>query len=188
MPVTALDKRTALVIIDLQKGIAAFPVVPGTGAEVITRSTTLVDAFRKAGQPIVFVNVVPAPSREDHRADAKMPARQFSPDWAEIVPELGAANTDIFITKHTWNAFYDTALDEQLKSLGVTGIVLAGIATSIGVEGTARAAYERSYNITFASDAMADMNIKAHENSLTVIFPRIGEIDTTEAIIAALGK
>ena len=187
MPATALDKKTALVLIDLQKGIAGRTVVPNTAADVIANAATLVAAFRKAGQPIVFVNVIPPDPPADRRSEVKMPSMQLSKEWSELVPELGAQDDDIFITKHTWNAFYKTALDDQLKRRDVTGIVLAGISSSIGVEGTARAAYERGYNITFASDAMADMNEKAHENSLAVIFPRMGEIDTTQAIIGTLG-
>jgi nicotinamidase-related amidase len=187
MPVTALDKKTALVLIDLQKAIVSRPTAPHTASDVVVNSAALVSAFRKAGQPIVIVNVIPGERPASSRSDFRMPPMQFQKEWAEIVPEIEVKDNDILITKHTWNAFHNTALDEKLKEQGVTGIVMAGIATSIGVEGTARAAYERGYNLTFASDAMTDMNEKAHENSLTVIFPRIGEVDTTHAIVGVLG-
>lgn len=71
-------------------------------------------------------------------------------------------------------AFYGTDLDLQLRRRGITNIVLCGISTSIAVESTARDAWERSYNLTFASDAMTDMNADAHERSLSIIFPRVG--------------
>ena len=106
----------------------------------------------------------------------------------ELVPELGAKPDDSYVTKKTWNAFYDTPLEDRLRELGVTNIVLCGIATSIGVEGTARAAYERGFNLSFASDAMTDLVASAHENSLANIFPRIGEVDKTDAIIGHLQK
>jgi nicotinamidase-related amidase len=106
----------------------------------------------------------------------------------DIVPEIEVLENDIRITKSGWNAFYNTTLDETLKGLGVTGIILAGISTSIGVEGTARAASERGYNITFAEDAMTDLHADAHEHSLKNIFPRIGEIDSTENIIKKLNE
>jgi nicotinamidase-related amidase len=64
--------------------------------------------------------------------------------------------------------------------------VLAGVATSIGVEGTARAASEHRYNVTFARDAMTDIFADAHERSLQYIFPRIGEIGETDEIIAKM--
>jgi len=186
MPVTELDKKTALVLIDLQMAIVARPLAPHTAADVIANAAALVTAFRKAGLPVVIVNVIPAERPASWRADAKMPPMRWQKEWSDITPEIDVQDDDIVITKHTWNAFYDTALDDELKKRGITGIVLAGIATSIGVEGTARAAYERGYNITFANDAMSDMNEKAHENSLAVIFPRIGEVDSTQAIIAHL--
>ncbi len=122
------------------------------------------------------------------RKDANPPQRApFSEDLLEIAPEIKTQPGDIFITKHTWGAFYETALDEELKKRNVTGIVLAGISTSIGVEGTARGASERGYNITFAKDAMTDMFADAHEHSLKHIFPRIGEVDEADKIIEKLG-
>lgn len=185
MPVTSLDSNTALVLIDLQKMIVSRPVAPHSATEVLGQAAKLVDAFHKAGKPVVIVNVVPAP-RPDMRADAKMPAMQWKDEYAEIAPEIDVRPEDILITKHTWNAFYNTGLDEKLKERGITGIVLAGISTSIGVEGTARAAFERGYNISFAEDAMTDMAASAHEHTTRIIFPRIGEVDSTDAIVGML--
>jgi nicotinamidase-related amidase len=72
----------------------------------------------------------------------------------------------------------------QLRRRGITNIVLCGISTSIGVESTARDAWERSYNITFASDAMTDMVAEARDRALRTIFPRLGEIGTVDEILA----
>jgi nicotinamidase-related amidase len=75
----------------------------------------------------------------------------------------------------------------QLRRRGITQIVLTGVATSIGVESTARAAYEHGYHVTLATDAMTDLSASAHENSLNWIFPRLGEIGSTAEILALLG-
>ncbi len=80
----------------------------------------------------------------------------------------------------------ETDLDLQLRRRGITNIVLCGISTSIGVESTARDARERSCNLTFVSDAMTDMNADAHDRALQIIFPRIGEIGTTDEVLAML--
>jgi nicotinamidase-related amidase len=183
--ITALDKNTALVLIDLQNGIVQLPVATHV-ADVIANAAKLVAAFRKANLPIVIVNVKPAGASLLTRKDAKPPQRTLSEDFFKIVPEVKTEPDDIFITKPSWNAFSNPALDEELKKRNVTGIVLAGIATSIGVEGTGRAAYERGYNIAFAQDAMTDMFAEAHAHSLKFIFPRIGEVDDTEKIIEFL--
>lgn len=210
--ITTLDKNTALVVIDLQDGIVRMNTAR-PGAEIVRQSARLVGAFRKAGLPIVIVNVVPfgapsgkvrtqAPGRpKDEAAEAAHASNTAGRDrpggtreameaagFFRIVSELGSRPEDIYITKKTWNAFYDTGLEQRLRELGVTNIVLCGIATSIGVEGTARAAYERGFNVSFAVDAMTDMVPSAHENSLTVIFPRLGEVGTTDAVIELLEK
>jgi nicotinamidase-related amidase len=184
--ITELDKNTALILIDLQKGIVGLPLVHPI-EDVLTNSAKLVAAFRKAGLPIIIVNVNPAGAKWIHsRKDAKQPGGTMKEDWLDITPEIKTEPGDIFITKHTWGAFFETDLDAELKKRGVTGIVLGGISTSIGVEGTARHASERGYNITFASDAMTDMHPDAHEHSLNRIFQRVGEVGTTDEVIAHL--
>src|ERR1700761_1621912 len=172
--ITTLDKNTALVVIDLQDGIVKMKTAH-PGAEIVQRSARLVDAFRKAGFRIVVVNVVPfgAPSGKvrtqapgmpkDEEAQKQARAAMEAAGFFTIVPELGSLPEDIYVTKKTWNAFYDTDLEKELKDRGVTNIVLCGIATSIGVEGTARAAYERGFNLSFAEDAMTDMVAGGHE-------------------------
>jgi nicotinamidase-related amidase len=183
MAVTTLDPKSALIVIDLQKGIMAAPTVHPIG-EVIQRTATLVDAFRQNGMPIVFVVVTGvSPGRTEQRRSG---GGSHSADWAEIVPELKVQSEDFTVKKQTWGAFTDTGLGDHLKTLGVTQVVLTGIATSIGVESTARQAYESGRHVTLATDAMTDINADAHINSLTRIFPKLGETGTTEEILALL--
>ena len=190
MPITELDQRTALVVIDLQKGILRYPVVHPV-EPVIANSVRLIKAFRERNLPVVLVNVGFAPDFADAvktRTDAakNTPPMQLGPDFAEYLDELDVQPSDIKVHKRNWNAFYGTALDLQLRRRGVTGIVLCGIATSIGVESTARSAWEHNYQIAFATDAMADMSEENHNRSLAGIFPRLGEVGTTDDIIAKL--
>lgn len=185
--ITELDKNTALVLIDLQNMIVGLPLAhPVKG--ILDNSAKLVAAFREAGLPIVIVNVNPenaawTKSRKDSNIGGGHTPKA---DWLDITPEIKTEPTDIFVTKHTWGAFFETALDAELKKKEVTGIVLAGIATSIGVEGTARQAAELGYNVSFATDAVTDMVLSAHENSISTIFPRIGETGATNDIIAKI--
>ena len=85
-------------------------------------------------------------------------------------------------------AFYGTELDLELRRRKISGIVLAGISTSIGVESTARAANERGYELTIVTDAITDTDERAHLNSIRAIFPRIAELATTEEVLTALAK
>ncbi|MGR3906348.1 cysteine hydrolase [Burkholderia sp. SR8] len=184
MSTTRLDTNTALVVIDLQKGIVSLPTAHPV-APVIERTRELLDAFRSRGLPVVLVNVAGgAPGRtEQPPRTAPLPA-----DWAELVPELNRQPNDHVVTKKTWGAFTGTDLDAYLKSAGVTQIVLTGIATSIGVESTARQAHELGYNVTLAVDAMTDLNADAHTNSVERLFPRLGETGSTQQILALLDR
>lgn len=190
MPATALDPRTALVVIDLQRGISAFPTVhPFSG--VVANTLRLVEAFRRAELPVVLVTVAFSPDGADRvRSRTEIPLRPLptAPEFTQLVPELAPKPGDILLTKRQWSAFYGTELELQLRRRHVTGIVLTGVATSIGVDTTARAAHERAYNLTFASDAITDMDPAAHDFVMTKIFPRIGEVDTTDAVLALLAQ
>ena len=187
MPATALDPRTALVVIDLQKGLSSYPVIhPFAG--VVANTRRLAEAFRRAQLPVVLVNVsFSADGGERLRTRTEVQPR-FSPtpDFSELVAELDAQPGDLRVTKRQPSAFYGTELDLQLRRRQVTGIVLTGVATSSGVEATARAAHERAYNVTFAADAMTDVDLASHEHALKKVFPRLGEIDSTDALLALL--
>ncbi|MEE1668898.1 hydrolase [Streptomyces sp. NPDC003631] len=191
MAPTTLDPRTALVVIDLQNGIAAMPVQPHSGPEVVARTAELADAFRARDLPVVLVRVSFAADGSDAvpgRTEQQRGARSFPEGWDLVVDELSGHPGDIQVTKRNWGAFHGTGLDVQLRRRGVTQIVLTGIATSIGVESTARAAYEHGYHVTLATDAMADADPEAHRGSVERIFPRLGETGTTTEILELLAK
>ncbi|ROS72098.1 isochorismatase family protein [Cellulomonas sp. PhB143] len=182
MAVTTLDPRTALVVIDLQKGIVAHETAhPAVG--VIANAASLAAAFRRHGLPVVLVNVAgAAPGRTDQGRSA----RQFSADWAELVPELDAQASDHLVTKQTFGAFTGTDLEAYLAEQGVTQVVVVGISTSIGVESTARHAHELGLNVTIATDAVTDTRADSHEHSVATIFPRLAETGTTADVLALL--
>jgi nicotinamidase-related amidase len=189
MPVTTLDPKSALVVIDIQKGILARPAVHPVEA-VVANVVRLVDAFRARDLPVALVRVGWSADTGDMiktRVQAFPPMTSVPPGFSDYADELHAdPERDILVLKHQWGAFYGTELDLQLRRRGVTNIVLCGIATSIGVESTARNAFERAYNLTFAADAMTDANGDAHDRALSIIFPRIGEVGSTEEIVAKL--
>ncbi|MFJ9864015.1 hydrolase [Streptomyces sp. NPDC101165] len=191
MSVSTLDPRTALVVIDLQSGIVGMPTQPHAAADVVARTTELADAFRARDLPVVLVRVSFAADWADAvpgRTERQARGLAFPEGWDVIVDELSGHPGDIHVTKHNWSALHGTDLDVQLRRRGVTQIVLTGIATSIGVESTARDAYAHGYHVTLATDAMADSDAEAHRGSVERIFPRLGESGTTAEILELLAK
>ena len=175
MPLTQLDPKAALIVIDLQKGIVGLPTVH-PGMEIVER-------FRKRGLPVVLVNVA---GRAPGRTDAPFPKFAFPPDWIDLVPELDAQPGDDLVTKQRVGAFLGTDLDERLRQRGVTQIFLTGIATSGGVESTARSAYDLGYNVVFVADAMTDRDADSHRHCIEKFFPRIGEDEIAANVLKAI--
>lgn len=182
MPLTTLDARAALIVIDLQKGIVGLPTAHPT-AEIVDRAAQLERAFRKRGLPVVLVNVT---GRAPGRTDAGSPKVAFPPDWSELVPALEQHPDDHIVTKQRVGAFIGTSLDDYLRQRGVTQVFIAGISTSVGVEATARSAYDYGYNVVLVVDAMTDRDADAHRHSVEKIFPRLGETETSNNVLKLL--
>lgn len=182
MTLTAIDPRTALIVVDLQKGIVALPTAQPIG-EVVANAAALAGTFRRHGLPVVLVNVAGA---VPGRTEVPRTLKAFPPGWTDLIPELNRQPQDHVVTKHTPGAFTDTGLEDYLRVLGMTQVVVAGVATSNGVEVTARQAFELGFNVTLATDAMTDMRAEAHAYCLAQVFPRIGETGTTGEIINLL--
>jgi nicotinamidase-related amidase len=182
MTISMLDDKTALLVVDLQKGIVGLPTAHPI-ADVVSHATKLTDAFRRHDLPVVLINV---DGGAPGRAEQSRRVSEFPAGWTDLIPELNRQPGDHLVTKRTWGAFTNTDLERHLRQLGVTQVVIAGVATSIGVESTARYANELGFNVTLAVDAMTDMNAEAHHNSLTRIFPKLGETGTTQRIVDLL--
>jgi nicotinamidase-related amidase len=183
VPVTTLDPKTALIVVDLQKGIVGSPSIHPI-AGVIERTQTLLAAFRRVPLPVALVNVAGgAPGRTEQPRRSST----FPEGFTDLIPELDRRPNDIVVTKRTWGAFASTDLEAQLRAHGITQVVIIGVATGTGVESTARQAYEAGFNVTLATDAMTDVRPEAHAYSLAHVFPRLGETGTTQEIITLLG-
>jgi nicotinamidase-related amidase len=185
-------RRTAVVVIDLQKGIVMMPGTPHPTPTVVANCARLLATARRVGAQPVLVHVGGSPDGADRlRQTADQPMRAAtvpSSDWSDFIPELDRQPSDIVIFKRQWGAFYGTDLDLQLRRRGLATMVLCGIATEFGVESTARDAYERGYEQVFAGDAMTGLSAESHTNAVERIFPRMGQVRRTEEIIAALQR
>src|SRR5690606_2952084 len=106
--------------------------------------------------------------------------------WDTLDPRLGASDDDIVVVKHVVSAFHGTDLDIQLQRRGISTLVVGGIATHMGVEGTVRSAHDRAYNQIFVEDAMSSTETAIHENTINKIFPMFGQIASTDEVLAAL--
>ena len=159
--------QSALVLIDLMSRIVRQPLAPREGTEIVATSASLAATFRDAGATVVLVRVE-------------------RPNVAEQPPGSGFVDgleheSDVVVVKHTIGAFHETDLHERLRSRGVAVLALAGVATNLGVESTARAASDHGYELLFIEDAMSALTAKEHDAALTS-FSRFGEIVTASEL------
>ena len=174
--ITLYPRTTALVLIDLQNAVLGRKLAPISADELVARGKALAAKFRAAGAPVVLVNVVPKLDGPVRQVDEPTrPPKTLPAGFADLAPGL-AGPGDILITKSTWGAFFMTDLDSELKNRGVSTIVLGGVATHIGVEATARQAWELGYELVIARDVTTSLAVEPHEGTMRHIFPRIARV------------
>ncbi len=183
--------KTAFVVIDLQKGITGRETAPYSSKQVIDNCARIGKRCNELGTLVALVHVAfssDGGDRLQQPIDSPMqaPPGGMPPDWAEFVPEIGMLRSGVVITKRQWGAFHGTELDLQLRRRGIDTIVLGGIATNMGVEQTAREAWQLGYAVVIAEDACATMSADMHTFAVEKIFPRISRVRSTADIAAAL--
>jgi nicotinamidase-related amidase len=165
--------KTALIVVDPMERIVALDTAPYASSAVVHRAVQLASAFRECGELVVFVRT--------ERFDV---ARQ--PPGGHFVESIKPQASDVVITKQSWNAFHDTELDATLRDRAIDTLVLAGIATNFGVEGTARAGAERGYQLIFVEDAITALDAHAHSFAIEYVFPRLGRVCSVQEILTEL--
>ena len=182
------SERTALVIIDLQMGIVNRELSPFTGSKVVQNARRLINAFNEKGAFVVLVKVSSVDGKDMLKpvTDSKVKSAPLPQGWDSFVPELINVKHAHYISKRQWGAFYGTDLDLQLRRRGIDTIVLCGVSTNIGVDTTAREAFQQGYNQIFSTDAMTASTKEEHDYVCKYIFPRIGQLRTTEEIVLSL--
>ncbi|SEO99916.1 isochorismatase family protein [Propionispora vibrioides] len=180
--------KTALVVVDLQAGIVNRELSPYSGAQVVRQASKLAKVFAEKGAFVVLVRVSSLDGKDMFQPKLDMAANpvQFPEGWDRLVPELTTVNPVHVVTKRQWGAFYGTDLDLQLRRRGIDTIVLCGISSGIGVDTTAREAYQHAYQQIFVEDAMTAVTKEEHDYVCKYIFPRIGRLRTTEEVASAL--
>lgn len=182
MPLTALDAKAALISIDLQTSILGNADVKARRM-VVENTSRLADAFHEKGLPVVWVRALGMPAG---RKQAGPPAGEVGGDFAAPEEGLPIAEGDLEIFKLGLSAFMVPELHEELQKQGITQVVITGIATGIGVESTARSAFDLGYNVLIVDDAVVDPDAERHVGSLTRTMPGFAEVDSSAAVLAVL--
>jgi nicotinamidase-related amidase len=174
------------VLIDLQNGVLSRDTKPYTASDVVERSRAMAEAFRGKGAPVVYVRV-PLGDFLSVRSDEAMNLPKDIPASAsEIAETAGMQSGDLLISKRHWGAFAQTALEQELRSRGIETIVLAGIATNMGVESTLRQGTGLGFSFVTVEDACSTFSPQMQDFAFKTIFPRLSHVRTTAQVLEAL--
>jgi nicotinamidase-related amidase len=173
---------SALIVIDLQAGTTSAALAHPI-EDVIANASRLAKAFREAGRPVVVATVTGTPAG---RTTYSPGAQHFPGEFTAVDARFSREPGDLAIERAAWGVFGRTTLNDQLSALGVTDVVITGLATSFGVESTARQGYDLGYGVVIVSDAVSDRSIESHDHSISRVFPALGRVLSTEELLAEL--
>ena len=166
----------------MQNGILGRKLAPVSADELVGRGKALAGKFRAARAPVGLVNAVPKLGGPERQVDEPTALPKTLPaGFGDLAPGL-AEPGHILITKSTWGAFFMTDLDSELEAPRISTIVLGGVATHVGVDTTARQAWELGYELVIPRDATTSGAAEPHEATMRHIFPRTAPVTDGDAL------
>jgi nicotinamidase-related amidase len=139
---------TALLLIDIQKGMWMEAAKPYKGEAMLKNAADLLARARKAGIPIIHIQ---------HDGGPEDPLHEGAEGF-DIHPQVAPQPGEKRIVKYHCSSFRDTGLDAELKKLGVDKLVIAGMQTDFCVDTACRVAHGLGYDVTLAEDAHSTMD------------------------------
>jgi nicotinamidase-related amidase len=135
---------TAVLVIDVQRGLFCTEPAPFEAEEVVARINAVIAQARRAGAPVIYIQHDGEPGGED--------VVPFTEGW-KLHPKLEVRPGDPVIRKTTGDAFYGSTLEVELRSRGITTVLLMGYATDFCVDATLRSAASKDFSVVVIADA-----------------------------------
>ena len=159
----SVSAHTAVLVIDVQAGLFCAKPPPFEAEAVIARINAVSAQARQAGAPVIFIQQDGEPGEED--------LVPFTEGW-RLHPKLEVRPGELVIRKTTCDAFYGTPLESELRSRGVTTLLLTGFATDFCVDSTLHSAASKDFGVIVVADAHTTADnpvlkaelVRAHHN------------------------
>ena len=196
--------RTALVVVDLQNGFMApgQPAEIAQAREIVPAVNRLAAATRAAGGTVVWIQNTITPESEqswsvylgnfaDDEWGPRM-RRAFTPgDFGHaLYSSLAVRTGDLTVRKYRFSALVQGAsdLDAILRARGIDTLIIAGTATNVCCESTARDAMMLNYKVFFMSDANACRTDQEHNATLAILMGMFADVRSTDEMIDLLRR
>lgn len=184
-------ERTALLVWDMEYAIApnAFNF-----KEILENLKSLTGLARQVGVPVFYSQQV-AFDLEKEEADVWVRVRKRRASAAgqevkipegkrgqDIIEELAPNSRDVVFQKRRPDGFVGTDLDLMLRNKGICTVVIGGVATEGGVEGTARTGRNLGYYMVILKDCVGSRNRQLHEMALQLMEKTHFDVATADEV------
>lgn len=155
--------REALLVIDMLNDFVreGAPLEVPRAREIIPNIQREIEKARNNDYPVIYLCDVH--KSDDPEFKIWPPHCVEGTEGAEVIDELKPAKGDFVIKKISYSGFYNTKLEELLKSLGVQKLFLTGIVTNICVLYTGVDALMRGFEVEVIEDCVAGLNEEDHK-------------------------
>ena len=144
--------KPAILVVDMLNDFVYGALTCERGKAIVPACADLLDAARKAGVPVIFCN--DAHIKDIDRELALWGDHAIAgTEGAEVIAELGLAESDYVVPKRRYSGFFQTDLDILLRELGVKTVVMTGLHTHMCVRHTSADAYSLGYDVVVAKEA-----------------------------------
>ena len=191
-PIEINFHSTVFLVVDMQNDILAesgllrgLGVDAATVQRVVASTARALIAARAAVIPVVYLKMGLHPTRSDVEADE-------SPN-TDIIHELAPWPEDTVIYHHRFSGFFETTLDDTLRRLGATHLIVTGCTTSVGIESTIRDAMYRNYGCVLLADCTAEpigheLPRSNYDATLLLVERLFGWVSTSEEFTKTLRR
>jgi nicotinamidase-related amidase len=190
--------RTGLIVFDMQKGQLGIPWRKQflDEQQLIPRCAELIEVARTAGVPVIYVQNVRQANGKDQPAVITDESLAGGAPEVSTVPaaermdtldELRPQPQDFIVGKIRWGAFHYTILDSILRTNGIDTVIMCGVRTQVGIEGSLRDGRELGYHMIAARDACGGCPQEMHDYLMDHIFPMFSRVRTVEELRGMLG-
>ena len=161
---------------------------------MLAKSARLLDAARRSGVKVIYAIIKYRPGYPERPANSGLFEGTIQANaivegtWgAEIHESVTPQDGEPVVTRRGVSAFYGSDLAALLATGGIDTLLLSGVATNFVVEGTAREAADRGYNVVIVGDCCASASQETHDATLNTTLPFLSTISNLDEVIAALG-
>jgi ureidoacrylate peracid hydrolase len=193
--------RTALVVVDMQNYFCApgFPHEVPMAREIVPNINRIARAVREAGGAVVWIQTTAVGALERWR---NYTTRMLTPDRQKkrlaelneasegfkLFPELELRPGDVRVKKIMYSAFAPSSsdIDARLKARGIDTVLIAGTATNVCCESSARDAMMLDYKVIMLSDGTSTLTDEEHAGALNTFMMFFGDVMSTDEAIKRL--